>query len=216
MKTLWTDEIVTPLGPVSCVLVSDIGIDVQSLNPTNVTTGGYTIQRSSQPLARDWNLGLTPTPQLIDGGCCWKWLFTRTGSRNASLKILCGLIDPNNTIWDSATGENLAAVEYRTEGSVLHIGTEDDESLFARSTKPTGAFPPRLGELFRTQPDLFDNLMRLDQAGLTITVPTLHTGESIYFHIIAAFNQTSSREDISTWLAVDRKKSHLDLSRGDH
>ncbi len=134
----------------------------------------------------------------------------RTGPGEAEFIIRCGL-NAHSVIYDPATGEDLAAVEYCKKEQVLHIGTEDDKYLRYRSKDVSGAFPLRFGELpFDRWEGLLEDLIQLSEQGIHLAVPNLRIGETMYFHVIAAYKRTNPQQDISTWLAVDRRKAELD------
>ena len=210
MRIQWTDEIVTPLGVVRCELMSNASVVVSNEDQHTANSVGFNIKRNRQALPIDWNQGKTQAPSLIDGGCFWQWWFTRTGPGEAEFILCCGL-DAHIATYDPATGEDLAAVVYYTQEQVLHIGTEDDKYLRYRAKDTSGALPQRFGELpYDRWEGLLDDMIRLSENGIRLTVPELQIGETMYFHVIAAYKRTNPQEDISTWLAVDRRKSELD------
>ena len=210
MKTCWTDALVTPLGVVRCELMSSASVVLSDEDQNIARSVGFNIKRNRQALPVDWNRGKTQAPSLIDGGCFWQWSFTRTGPGEAEFIICCGL-DASTATYDPATGEDLAAVVYYTKDQVLHIGTEDDKYLRYRAKDTSGSLPTRFGELpIDSWEGLLDDMIHLSEHGIRLTVPELQMDETMYFHVIAAYKQTNPQADISTWLAVDRRKSDLD------
>jgi hypothetical protein len=190
--------------------MSNVSVVVSNEDQHTADPVGFNIKRNRQALPVDWNQGKTQAPALIDGGCFWQWWFTRTGPDEAEFILCCGL-DAHTATHDPATGEDLAAVVYYTKEQVLHIGTEDDKYLRYRAKDTSGALPQRFGELPHDRWEgLLDDMIRLSENGIRLTVPELQIGETMYFHVIAAYKRTNPQEDISTWLAVDRRKSELD------
>ena len=203
----WTDVLSTPLGPVSCNLRSSLPL-VPGTDDLSRVSGGLLIRLESFDLPTNWNQGFYPDPLQIDGGRCWRWFFECVSENIARVDLHCGLDDISAAFWDAATGENLAAVEYKLSGSTLHIGTEDDQLLYGRTTYPEGGFPMRFKDELGLPSPFSQQLIELDRSGVNIHIPQLLIGEILYFHLLAA--HVVDEQEGDSWLAVDRSKKDLD------
>jgi hypothetical protein len=210
VKYEWIDTFRTSVGDVRCALRSDLPFNLPSNGIDRVVVGGYRIRRTVHLLPLGWSGTLIVGGPPIAGGCCWRWYVERMTSDPADLTLGCGLLAEDSMFWDSATGENLAAVEYRNGDQVLHIGTEDDDNLWMRTKNESGWFPPRFESLLKLPSEFSQDLIKLTKQEIEISVPALDVGERVYFHFIAAYQECTSVQDISTWIAVDRSKRQLD------
>ncbi len=212
----WSDVLTTPLGSISCSALSSLPFEVGP-DGLSRTSGTIHIRQESFDLPVDWNRGLDPLPEEIDGGRCWRWYFKCGSEDPPEIDIRCGLNVPSDAIWDTANRENLVAMSYKLLDEEVHIGTEDHKLLYTRTLSPAGLFPARFKDLLALPTAFAQGLITLGHSGVVIRVPRLQRGERLYFHMIAAYKHIMRRGDISTWNAVDRAKCHIDewqLGRG--
>ncbi len=205
----WLDELTTPLGGVFCSVRSSLPF-VNSSDGVSRTSGGIHIKQESFDLPTNWNLGFGSLAHEIGGGRCWRWYFRCVSGAAPAIIVQCGLKGPSDAIWDAATGENLAAISYGFQDATVHIGTEDDERLLARTMQPDGGFPTRFKEDLALPSPFSKDLITIGRSGVQIQVPDLRIGEALYFHLIAAYTVNELKDDISSWIAVDRSKKELD------
>ena len=192
----------TPIGPVTCGLFGNEPLLIESIGRARTSSRRLMIEHSYFDLPKDWNAGYRKPDLDIDGGRCWRWWFTCLSGASTSMELRCAPERTESMNWDTATGEDLAAIEYQSQGTTLHIGTEDEpRKLSARAQMQNGLFPKRLL-------CFLDELIALDHSGLMVRIPPLHEGESVYFHIITAYKHNEG--GIATWLAVDRSMQEVD------
>ncbi len=202
------------MGIVSSYLESDVCDSAQISdieNSTFIRTKGHSIQLFEFKLSNSW----IPQGLSIEDSMGWIWKIDKINNIKEQLVLNCNIVDPSDDLTSgSDTGEWLDALQIENKSKVLHIGTEDSESLCSRA-KASDCMPTRFVNLFGDYPYSFSFTEYLD-FGFKTLIPELYTGEQIYFHYLSAINsikpsvQYPEEQDVSTWYAVEQTKKFLE------
>jgi hypothetical protein len=140
-----------------------------------------------------------PLVKKVDECFCGVW---RIRAKNdISIQFSCYLEEEHYSEFEAypETGEGLFALSIEKNGSILSIGTEDEEYLINRAR-----YENWLPKHFQSELNV-DHLKFLD-TGITIEFPKLHQGEKLQAHFIVS---SSNKKDNSTWFAVDQSLSEI-------
>lgn len=129
----------------------------------------------------------------------------KTTDIDEKLETYC-LLDKINdeTIFDTATGEHLDAIQADSNEWTLHIGTEDGEILNSRAGNDDW-FPSRL----KNEVDFYQSITEMRENGFVTKIPNLKKGEKIHIQYLAAYDKKDEQK-VNTWLAVDEFKRKLE------
>lgn len=140
--------------------------------------------------------------QLLSGSIGWLIKISSTSNNNSSLTIKCKL---NSQLkGEIESGENLEAISFLSKNYSLHIGTEDNQSIHCRSENNL-EMPKR----FSKTPKY--SFIKYQSEGIITKFPKLEINESLKFHfLIAEAETTKDKEDVRTWLAVDKSLNEVE------
>jgi hypothetical protein len=214
MKNIYTSQFKNEIGTVSSYIESDLSDSAQISNVGNSTlirTKGHSIQLIEFKLDISW----IPKGMSFEDSKGWIWKIDKINNIKEQLELNCIIVDPSEDLTSARdTGEWLDALEIENESKVLHIGTEDSESLYSRA-QVSDCMPIRFIKIFGDDPYGFSFTDYLDFGFKTI-IPELNTGEQIYFHYLSAINsikpslQYPDERDVSTWYAVEQTEKFLE------
>lgn len=197
----------TPLGQVFCGLTTDSS-DIQNIgvkeyeNGQSVSYkfGGYIVELVEFKIRLPLYNGET-----VKDSQGWIWRIEKIKDSSDNLILSCVLKDYSEKVnFDTASGENLDAIEASNNAWVLHIGSEDGEILNSRA-QLNDWFPNRL----KDKVDFEHSITTILKDGLETEIPTLQTGEQIHIQFLIAYDKKSS-ESVNTWLAVEEYKRNLE------
>ncbi|MFM1998499.1 MAG: hypothetical protein RL204_446 [Bacteroidota bacterium] len=209
MTTQTTDikrEFITPLGVVRCGLIcnrQDGAFETKRYENGSseiFKTDGHKIEIVSFKI----RVPLYNGDNLTDG---FGWIFRieKTADINEKIETYCLLEKGSDEIaFDTATGENLEAIQADSNEWTLHIGTEDGEILNSRAENDDW-FPPRL----KNKVDLYHSITEMKQNGFVTNIPSLNKGEKIHIQYLTAYDKKDEHK-VNTWLAVDEFKGKLE------
>jgi hypothetical protein len=198
----------TPLGIVSCGLIgSPLSCEVSDqYNQNNgvsveMTMPNYKVQLISFKLP--WE---RPESEYITGSLGWLWRIQKLTDTIDQIELYCKLSAKRNAgvNFDSASGESLDAIAAYNEDWILHLGTEDGESLHNRATKNDG-IPMR----FKDDLDIQQSFTTVKRTGFKTAVPYLNKGENFHIHYLMAYGKRDEN-NVDTWLAVDVPKRKIE------
>lgn len=127
----------------------------------------------------------------------FKWKLKATEDRS-SFKAVCKFKPTTKVDGGPESGEYLDAQGWASEKHILSLGTDDSEYLNFRANK--NIIPKRFAT---NNPDGLSWVNYIDN-GLEIEVPNLLKNEHIELRFSVAWkNKDPTKEDISTWYAVD-------------
>jgi len=135
------------------------------------------------------------------------WIFRveKTNDIDEKIETYCLLDKINNEVtFDTASGENLDAIQVESNIWTLHIGTEDGEVLNSRAENEDW-FPPRL----KNKVDFYQSISEMKQNGFVTKIPDLNKGEKIHIQYLTAYDKKEEQK-VNTWLAVDELKRNLE------
>ena len=145
MKTLYTSNFQTEIGIISSYLESDITNSPeisQFENSILLKTKGHLIQLFEFKLSTTW----IPTTMSFEDSMGWIWKIDKINNVKEQLFLYCVVANPSQSLISTpSTGEWLNALEIENQSKVLHIGTEDSESLYYRA-ETSNCMPKRLIE----------------------------------------------------------------------
>lgn len=196
----------TPLGTIRC------GINGSSSSaPTEIKeyqngqskvfkTVGYQVEIISFE-----NRPLLDNAEAVLGSCGWIFRIEKAADTDESIELYCLLTETIGDVeFDSATGENLDAIQADNAAWTLHIGTEDGETLRARAEKDDW-FPTRL----KDSVGFYQSITEMRPNGFVTKIPPLKKDEKIHIHYLVAYDKRDEHK-INTWLAVDESKRILE------
>lgn len=209
MYKLLNRKFQTPLGDVICELKCTHNKYSVLSEVTNNFTTSITIRTASSIITvNDFKIPsnlILKQPILNTNG--WTYQIEKLNDDVEDLIISCRLIPKYNDLeFDIATGENLDAIEASNEEFILHIGTEDGQTLRHRSLN-NDWMPIRFAE------DLINTklLYGLINDGFETIIPNLNANEKLYIHFLCAIGN-KIENNISTWIAVDQDKNDLEAN----
>jgi hypothetical protein len=209
----WSDAWVTPLGAVTCELLSDLPMVVRG--NTLMLGERLKIQREVHSLPYTWYAPSMPPKKPIEEVRCWRWhIECLQPSRTEDFQLFCGIKDRTEDQWYWSTGERLAAIETNRNGYNLHIGTEDEDSLACNVWDRKNKTPRWVQEVFRLDPleISYWSAWKIDlvRDGLLVQVPPLQEGDHAYVHFLSAFEPLEEASGANAKNAVDRHRVELD------
>lgn len=199
-NVIYQNNIITPLGVINFEITSDKNV-VQLEERTEYKNGKSqkikTLSYKIEIIEFKVEVSLYNGNKIIDSNCV---IFKIEKQLEISENItLHGVLKNNEDVEFSIdTGENLEAICAENEKYILHIGTEDDDTLNNRKLKENW-FPKRLTS----------SITEYRNNGFITKIPDLNKGEKIYIHYLTAYN-TKFEDNVSTWLAVDNSKENLE------
>lgn len=209
----WSDAWTTPLGVVTCELLSELPIVVRG----NALMLGerLKIQREVLSLPYTWYAPSMPPKKPIEEVRCWRWhIECLQPSRAEDFQLFCGIKERTEDQWYWDTGERLAAIETNRNGFNLHIGTEDEDSLACNVWDRNNKTPEWVNEVFRKEPTEIGHWsawkIDLVRDGLLVQVPPLQEGDHAYVHFLSAFEPIEEDPSVHASNAVDRHRVQLD------
>lgn len=209
MTTQTTDikrEFKTPLGVVCCGLIcnrQNNAIETKKYENGSseiFKTVGHKIEIVSFKIRVPLYNGDTLTDSFG-----WIFRIEKTAYIDEKIETYCLLDKTNDEItFDTATGENLNAIQADSNEWTLHIGTEDGEILHSRAENDDW-FPPRL----KNKVDFYQSISEMKQNGFVTKIPNLNQGEKIHIQYLTAYDKKDEQK-VNTWLAVDKFKRKLE------
>lgn len=209
MTTQTTDikrEFKTPLGVVCCGLICNRQNNaIETKKNENGSseifkTDGHKIEIVSFKIRVPLYNGDTLTDSFG-----WIFRIEKTAYIDEKIETYCLLDKTNDEItFDTATGENLNAIQADSNEWTLHIGTEDGEILHSRAENDDW-FPPRL----KNKVDFYQSISEMKQNGFVTKIPNLNQGEKIHIQYLTAYDKKDEQK-VNTWLAVDEFKRKLE------
>lgn len=135
----------------------------------------------------------------------WIFRIEKTNDIDEKIETYCLLDKINNEItFDTASGENLDAIQVESGIWTLHIGTEDGEVLNSRAENEDW-FPPRL----KNKVDFYQSISEMKQNGFVTKIPDLKKGEKIHIQYLTSYDKKEEQK-VNTWVAVDELKRNLE------
>ena len=211
MNTLYIDNYRTNLGQILLKIENDVKckcVIAQQNSLTTINTLSHYIEIFTFDRIKEW---LKDTDNAVEQSRGWIIKTKKISHEKEQLWFKCELdTDTLLTYISADSGENLDAVCMENQTDVLHIGTEDNESLKYRASE--NDLMPQRFEKEAKQDFIFT---RYIDNGFCTSVPKLEKGEQIYFHYLMASNPKKKskyypdEDDISTWFAVDYSKQTL-------
>ena len=204
MRTILKDTFETNLGEIELSINSEFETEYLIKGNLNVENENYKIEIVAIDL-REIEL---PKHMKIENSKGWRIYIEKKSEKSENLNIICKLKTKNSEInWDYNSGENLDAVEIENDTEMLHIGTEDGEIMKLRA-ESNNWFPIRL----KNEISLEKPITNYVDFGFESIIPNLEINEKLYLHFLIATRkiEKNDKENISTWVAVDRSKKELD------
>lgn len=205
-KTNIKNEFKTPLGIVRCGLIFNrqnsaiVTKKYENGSSEIFQTDGHKIEIVSFKI----RVPLYNGDSLTDS-FGWIYRIEKTADIHEKIEIYCLLDKINDEIsFDTATGENLDAIQAVSNEWTLHIGTEDGEILNSRAENDDW-FPPRL----KNNVNFYQSITEMKQNGFVTKIPVLKKGEKIHIQYLTAYDKNEEQK-VNTWLAVDELKKKLE------
>lgn len=196
----------TPLGTIRCgINSSDSNELVETKKYENgrsqiFKTIGYQIEIISFENRTPLHNG-----ESVTENCGWIFRIEKTADTDEVIETYCLLAEQIGSVeFDSATGENLDAIQADSPEWTLHIGTEDGEILNIRAENDDW-FPSR----FKSNVSFYQSITEMRQNGFVTKIPLLKKGEKIHIHYLVAYDKRDEHK-VNTWLAVDESKRRLE------
>ena len=209
----WSDVWATPLGPVTCELLTDLPREIEG---NEITVGGrLKIRRDVLSLPYTWFAPSSPPKNSISEVHCWRWhIHCLKPSLFEDFQLFCGIKERTENQWHWSTGERLAAIETQRNDNNLFIGTESEDCLACNVWDRTNKTPQWAQEVFRKNPSEvgYWSAWKIDLVGdgLMVAVPPLQEGDHAYVHFLSVFEPVSESGSIDCWNAVDLYRDKLD------
>jgi hypothetical protein len=205
-STKMEHEFETPLGIIRCGVSPD-GIEnsnevrrLENGDSQVFKTKGHEIEFVSFKLKVPLYNGDTLTDS-----CGWIFRIEKTTDVAEKLVTYCLLGKINSKVtFDTATGENLDAIQVDNDEWTLHMGTEDSEILNSRA-EVDDWFPVRLKSILA----FGQSITEMRQNGFVTNIPALNKGEKMHIQYLTAYDKQDEQK-VNTWLAVDEPKRKLE------
>ncbi len=202
MRVLIKDSFKTNLGEIELTLTSESEFQYVISDNLKAENENYRIKI----IFLDLNKKIIGKQVEISRG--WRIFIEKKSNHTENLKIFCKLLNNNPEMnWDYASGENLDSVVIENDTEILHIGTEDGDAMKFRAENDDW-FPVRL----KNEISLEKPITNYIDFGFESRIPDLAINEQFYLHFLisTAKSDKSDKENISTWIEVDRSKKELD------
>ena len=196
----------TPLGIIRVGIISagiKNALEVKKYDNGNseiINTNGHKIELVSFKV----RIPLYNGDSLTDSSG-WIFRIEKITEANDETEIYCLLDKISDEVsFDSASGESLDAVQAESNEWILHIGTEDGETLNSRAENDDW-FPPGL----KNSVGLHQSITEMKQNGFITKIPNLNKGEKLHIQYVTAYDR-NDKQKVNTWLAVDESKRNLE------
>jgi hypothetical protein len=205
------NRINTPMGTVNCGLKGNPS-SCEPTGPYYYDNGFSSIINMPNYKVEIFNFEL-PKPQdssdYITGLHGWLWRIEKLTDAKEPLELYCKFTSSKGAgvSYSTACGESLDAIEVYNQDWILHIGTEDGETMQSRAINDDG-MPPR----FKESLNFHTSFTMMKRTGLLTAIPHLNQGEHFHMHYLAAYGK--QHEELNgfgpTWSAVDVAKRKIE------